>query len=264
VSLPVSDPQRSLQVAGEQTHAFTALLRRVQDPSLNAIGEWSIGEVATHVSHIVGMYPKLVTGGSSPVQNHRAMSGDWQQMLAEDDNRDPTVAADRIEDSFGEFVDVVGPDNWTQEINWHGGLKVPVYSLPAIVTNETAMHGWDVAQAVAEPWSISREAAQLITLGHLPFLPAFVNEAAIAGMDETFEVRLRGLDPIYFIVKDGTIVIQQEKVTPDCRISADPVEYLMVGYGRKGQWGPILTGKIVAWGRKPWLGVKFGSLFQGV
>jgi hypothetical protein len=38
------------------------------------------------------------------------------------------------------------------------------------------------------------------------------------------------------------------------------VAYLLVGYGRCGQWSSILRGKIVAGGRKPWLGLKFGRL----
>jgi hypothetical protein len=43
----------------------------------------------------------------------------------------------------------------------------------------------------------------------------------------------------------------------DCRVSADPVALLLVAYGRTSQWKPVLTGKLVAWGRKPWLGRRF-------
>ncbi len=43
-------------------------------------------------------------------------------------------------------------------------------------------------------------------------------------------------------------------------ISADPVAFLLVGYGRTGQWGQIIRGKLVASGRKPWLGFGFGKL----
>lgn len=46
----------------------------------------------------------------------------------------------------------------------------------------------------------------------------------------------------------------------DCTISADPVAFLLVGYGRTGQWGEIARGKLVAGGRKLWLGLSFGRL----
>lgn len=265
VSLPIPELERSLQLAADQTHAFTGLLRRVQDPTLNAVGEWSIGEVATHVSHIFGMYPGLVAGESSPVVDHRTMSSDWQRMLNEDPERDPRAVADRIEDALARFLDAVGSDNWTKPVSWHGGVQVPVYSLASIFMNESGLHGWDVAHAVDEPWTIDAETARHIIWGHLPFLPAFVNKEVVSGMSANFEVRVRGSVPIYFIVAGGEIEIQQEKVSPiHCHISADPVDYLLVGYGRKGQWGPLLMGKIFAWGRKPLLGLKFGQLFQGV
>jgi putative sterol carrier protein len=44
-------------------------------------------------------------------------------------------------------------------------------------------------------------------------------------------------------------------------ISADPVAFLEVGYGRANPLVAALTGKLVAKGRKPWLGLAFGKLF---
>jgi hypothetical protein len=50
----------------------------------------------------------------------------------------------------------------------------------------------------------------------------------------------------------------------DCWIAADPVAFLLVGYGRTGQWSQALRGRIVTGGRKPWLGLKFGDLLTSV
>jgi hypothetical protein len=38
------------------------------------------------------------------------------------------------------------------------------------------------------------------------------------------------------------------------------VAFLLVGYGRIAQWGPMLRGQLRAGGRKPWLGFKFNRL----
>lgn len=46
----------------------------------------------------------------------------------------------------------------------------------------------------------------------------------------------------------------------DCILSVDPVAFLRVGYGRANPLTAALTGKVVAFGRKPWLGLTFGSL----
>lgn len=42
---------------------------------------------------------------------------------------------------------------------------------------------------------------------------------------------------------------------------ADPVDLMLVIYGRTSQWGPIARGRLLAWGRKPWLGLSFQSRF---
>jgi hypothetical protein len=44
-------------------------------------------------------------------------------------------------------------------------------------------------------------------------------------------------------------------------VSADPVTYLLVGYGRRSPWPAIARGGILAWGRMPWLALRFASLF---
>jgi hypothetical protein len=43
-------------------------------------------------------------------------------------------------------------------------------------------------------------------------------------------------------------------------ITADPVAFLLVGYGRISQWGPILRRQIVAGGRRPWKALRFAML----
>jgi hypothetical protein len=55
-------------------------------------------------------------------------------------------------------------------------------------------------------------------------------------------------------IRDGALTVTREDGPVDCHVSADPVALLLVAYGRRSQWGPIVTGKLVAWGRKPWLG----------
>jgi hypothetical protein len=44
---------------------------------------------------------------------------------------------------------------------------------------------------------------------------------------------------------------------------ADMVAFLLVGYGRAGQWTQIARGRLLAGGRKPWLGLAFGQLLTG-
>jgi hypothetical protein len=47
----------------------------------------------------------------------------------------------------------------------------------------------------------------------------------------------------------------------DCRLTVDPVTFLLVAYWRRSQWPGILRGQLRAWGRRPWLGPRFQGLF---
>jgi hypothetical protein len=265
--MPVPVPNRALALSAleDASRRFTDQLRDVRDPSRQAIGSWSIGEVGAHVSHIFEMYPGLVSGKASPLEDHLDMAPAWERMLAEDDERDSTAIAKRIETATGEVIGAVEKADWNQPVQWHGGLSIPVSSLAPILMNECDVHGWDVANADGKPWTIPRADAVVIIEGHYPLLPHFVNEQVASGLDVSYELKVRGGRPVYLRVRDSRLSIDDAPMGPvDCHISADPVEYLLVGYGRRSQWGPMLTGKLVAWGRKPWLALKFARLFHGV
>jgi hypothetical protein len=46
------------------------------------------------------------------------------------------------------------------------------------------------------------------------------------------------------------------------RLSADPMAYLLVGFGRSSLWPVIARGQIFAWGRKPWLLARLPTYFM--
>jgi hypothetical protein len=43
---------------------------------------------------------------------------------------------------------------------------------------------------------------------------------------------------------------------------ADPAAFFMVFWQRQSQRNAIAKGQLIAWGRKPWLGLKFRSLIR--
>jgi hypothetical protein len=84
-----------------------------------------------------------------------------------------------------------------------------------------------------------------------------------AGLRATYDIRLRGGDRFYFIFNDGALTIEEPSARKvDCHISADPVAFLMVAWSRQSQWSAIAKGKLLAWGRKPWLGPRFRGLMR--
>jgi uncharacterized protein (TIGR03083 family) len=264
MSLPVPDRTVSLAAARDATDRFTSLLRGAA-PTRTAIGYWSTAELAAHVSHIYGIYVECLNGRTSPVPDHLQLGRSWDAMVKEDPERNLGALADRLDKAAIAFFEGIEAVGWEDPVPWHGGLTVPSYALPSIIVNETEIHGRDVAVAEKRPWDISPANAVLAIQGLMTVMPGYLNPQAAAGLEATFRLALRGAAPSFFRVADGALEISTAAPGPvDCHISADPVDYLLIGYGRKSQWGPMLRGKVLAWGRKPWLGLRFAKLFYVV
>ena len=263
MSLPVPDREAALAQAEAAAARFADLLRRVDDPTRTAIGEWDIAQTGSHVAQVLELLRGVAAGEGSPAPDHLALSDFWRARLEADIERDPAAAAVRVERAIGRFVDAARSAAWDQDIPWHGGVPAPVYSLAAIVVTECELHGLDVARGERRPWEVPHAHAALGIQGLLPLMPHYLKREAAAGMRARYELRFRDAFTVFATVDDGTLVISSDRPeTIDCHISADPVEYLLVGYGRRSQVLPALTGKMTVWGRKPWLSFKFARLFD--
>jgi hypothetical protein len=86
------------------------------------------------------------------------------------------------------------------------------------------------------------------------------DRTAAKGRHVSYELRFRGGPGYRVSFDDGMAAVTEPGQKADCTISADPAAFLLVGYGRTGQWGQLARGKIIAGGRKPWLGLAFGHL----
>jgi uncharacterized protein (TIGR03083 family) len=263
MSLPVPDRERALEEMRDSASRWADLLRSVTDASRTAIGYWTVGDVAAHTTHIFQIFVNLTRGRSSPVKDHLRLAEHWDMELRNDEERELKVLADRVEESASALEAASIADRWEEQVTWHGGIQMPIYSLACIVVNECEIHGMDVAAAEALDWNVDRTKAILAVQGLLPALPYFVKPDVAGNVAASWELNLRGAPPVYLLLRNGRLeVTDQAPGTIDCRVTADPVEYLLVGYGRKSKWGPILTGKIVAYGKKPWLSLTLSKLFQ--
>jgi hypothetical protein len=125
------------------------------------------------------------------------------------------------------------------------------------------VHGHDIATGTGRPWPIAAEHAKLILGTVCPKMwPLVVRPEAGRVVPVTYEIRLRGNGPRYVVrVADGTAEVRGAGGPVDCVISADPVTFLLVGYGRMPLVRALLRGGMLAWGRRPWLGLRFKDLF---
>lgn len=246
----------------EATSRFAALLRQSHDSGRIAIGHWTVGDVAAHVAHTMELYEPAAEGQGLPQESIAAVDAYNDAYLRFDPERDLKTLAVKLEHHSVRFTAALEGDD-DRSVPWLGGVLVPRTTLCAVLLSEMLVHGHDVARAGHLRWDIARDHAALSVQGLLPVLPLSADPEVIAGVEAVFEIRLRGGVNACLVFDDGRVRIERAgEVRPDCVISAEPAPFLLVSYARLGQWAPVLSGKILAWGRRPWLALKLPQLIN--
>jgi SCP-2 sterol transfer family protein len=246
---------------------LTAMLRAARRPEAVALGEWDITGVATHISHGMDTITAMSRGGGNLLEDISGLSTLTKVMVAGEGRRPLGELADRIDASVGGFlaatIDAAAAGDDSSHAWIVQGTVAPLSFLTCHMLNELTMHGRDIALAEGVPWPIDRGHASLIMQGFvLPSLHTLGRAMVVqdkAG-NARFEVRLRGDGRTWMVFADGNFSVEsapQGKV--DCHLSVDPEAFLLVAWGRVSQWPAIGKGQLLAWGRKPWLGMQMRS-----
>lgn len=258
---PRADKQAAVAAAYAEGRRLVDLLRAGGDPSVTAIGEWDAQHLAAHLAAGVSLMPAYARGEGHPEHETASRAAFNDRALTSHLDRSFDEIAAICEKNASEALDVISATEGDPEIPWMG-LSIPQSSLAAILLGEVMVHGYDLARAWGKPWPLEAEHCRLMIMGLLPSLPHFVARDAAAGFAGTYELRVRGGETFRFIFTDGSLEVAEGPGPADARMSLDPVAYLMVGYGRWGQWGQIARGRMLAWGRKPWLSMKLANLLE--
>jgi uncharacterized protein (TIGR03083 family) len=255
-----------------------ALLRAVPDPGTMVPGlDWTVADTGAHMVAEMRDYAGFVGGtlqareilDDLPALPPQATPGEVNaaanvRALARFTERDPAVLADQLLAAAEQYLEAAQGRPAEEEVLTSNGLTMTAPVMTATLLGEQLLHGHDIARAQRAPWPIDRGDALLVVEGVLAMAADYVDRRRTAGMRVSYELRFRGGPRYRFAVNDGTAVVTAAGEPVDCVISADPAAFLLVGYGRVGQWGQVLRGRIVAGGRRPWWGPRFGTLLTGV
>lgn len=265
---------------------LTATLRSVRQPDVPALGQWSLAEVAMHVSQTWVAVPGLARSdlsriyealpdvaaksGASLIADLADLDEMTMQGVRSDPERNLAVLADRIDEAAAELFAESAGRSAVEQLPWLvEGTTVARSVLTGHLLNETLVHGYDIARAAGLPWRIERSHAAMV-LGSF-FVPVFrsldpramVDQERAKGVKATFDLRIRGAQRFFFAFDDGQLFVEDPSDRRvDCHISVDPAAFLLVAWGRCSQWPAIAKGQFLAWGRKPWLGPQLRSLMR--
>lgn len=239
------------------------LLNHVPDArAVAAPTTWTVAATAAHVLAELQDHADLAEADTPPRLPDgpawtRGRAANAQQ-LQKDPRRDLREIADELVPAAERAVRVLSGRTdrlWsTNALQWTGEQTLQV------LLGEQLVHGRDIAAAAGLPWPISRTDALDVAQGSLGLLPDYLKPGGDPERHQRYAIKLRG-GPAYRVVVEGDVAtVGPVGDRVDCVISADPVAFVLVGYGRLSPLKAAATGRVVAYGRKPWLGLSFGTL----
>jgi hypothetical protein len=271
---PAADTRRAhratLDALGDAVARSADLWRRVDNPDAPVPGlTWTAAETAAHVVGDVRDYAKALTRHANGYMTHPDRQPESPSRISAVVNaRHLTVVpernlarlADLLEETAATYLAAAAAADTSVAISTPNGLVITPPTMTCLLLGEQLVHGLDISRAAKAPWAISCRDALLVIPGVLTIAPEYLRPSRAANVRMSYELRMRGGGRYRMAVSDGTAVVTVAGEKADCTITADPVAFLLVGYGRISQWSPILRGKLRAGGRKPWLATKFATL----
>lgn len=245
---------------------FVKLLSAVRDPGAGAVGTWSVGDTAAHVS-VAARLDRAATTGRFPdgwnevlAQAVEARSGDVATMNATAlevvAERDLRSLAASVSEEVGGFVDDTTGTDPAQPALWLGGTQLTVSAVMAHVLFELLVHGRDIAEAAGLPWEI-READALLAYERfiLPFLGAGTEAFFGADASDEFccELRIRDSRRVLLVFQSGKLSVQEPGTRAvDVRVSGDAAALLLLMFRRMSLLSAVVSGQLLVWGPRPW------------
>lgn len=258
----------AMREAGDR---FADLTLAVPDPSVLATKDWSVAETAAHVTGIALNYTAMVDPNGRPlpvpaVSEHFPIttvdtihSGLNPAQLAGFAERDPVTLARMLRESIEDILDTTADADPGRIIPWLGDSRLPLAGVLAHMTNELLIHGWDIARAVGARWRIPEEQAAL-------FFELFLVEVVRNGyghlLDDDRPVRQGRIavefhsaytTPVKMVLDSGAATVEEADGDCDVRIRFRPAMLNLLRFHRIGYSRAILSGSLMAWGRRPWL-----------
>jgi hypothetical protein len=240
--------------------------------------EWNAGQVAAHLCVVYRAFALAVRGEDlgAEITANLGTGDTLPEVVASTNARalavvsfpGPREAADGLRECADELLAALDSDpdpRVARDTPWYGtGVTRTVGTLAALSVSESVVHGYDLAGALGKrPWLDERSAAAAAPTVMSAMLPLLVDPAGAGGFTGSYEVRIRRAPRFVLRLAGG-----QAQVAPagdpgvDCVLSLSGCDALLVGFRRRKLWQAMASGGAFAFGRRPWLGLRFNTLFR--
>ena len=275
------DREAVSQAFAKESERVVGLVRGCRDLGQPVPGlAWTVGQLVAHLTAVYLAFGETMRGGYQDPELVSAVS-----RVGKDEGLPATIAAaneyavgaltaadartaaDGLAAQASTFLEALAAEHeLTRELAtpWYGhGATRGVGVLASLVVTESLIHGRDLARAVgADPKMSQSSAAAATPTVMSAMLPLLLDQAKAKGLRADYELRLRGGQRFVVRIAEGKAECFEAGAREvDCMITLDPRAALLIGFGRRSLARATLAGGVLAGGRKPWLGLRFPSLF---
>ncbi|WP_327330100.1 maleylpyruvate isomerase family mycothiol-dependent enzyme [Streptomyces sp. NBC_01208] len=241
------------------------LLRRAPDTGAAVPGlVWTVGEVAAHLAQANELMAEVAAGRSRRHGDGTAegiASANEQALAAFGERRAEPLAAMIVAQTEA-YLDAVATRPSQEALLTPMG-PMGQRALGSYLLTHMLGHGFDLARALNRPHMVDRDRVALTLPFMVEAMPRVTDAAATAGLNARYAVRLWGGGRFGVTFTDGAATVGHEfPDRPDCTISIEPVTFLLMALGRCSPAGAMARGRVLAWGRRPWLGPRFPEYFK--
>ena len=225
---------------------------------------WSVADLAAHL--VVTLQQLVLALGGQPCAYDGSTEAGTtaavdERLLAAFAERDMGHLASMFEDESAKFASAVGALDASHPV-------------PAIATHATSAaicaifavdhhnHGMQLARAGGPAWQLDVTDIRgcLATVA-----PALYDRRAAASMQRQLALHLRGAPPLGISVAHGALEVGTPSGRVDCHVVADPATFLELSAGGfVSRSHALVTGKLWAYGRRPWAAVALTKLLPPV
>lgn len=277
---PVAEHDRTRAALRETVRRLGQLLDSAGDMDVpSALPDWTVGDVGAHLRAVYLAYCSAFTGefdGWSSVLPPE--DGPLAERIAAVNAKAVSLFGKDERAHLGDFVRAHGAtflqatEGLAPETPvpapWYGQqVELTLAAVTGLMLSESLLHGLDIARGARLPWGIGPDGARLAIGQVMPtMMPLTLDRAKAAGVRIAYDLAVRGGPRLAFVVEDGAATVTREEAPSrrfDCRISADPVAFLLVAFRRTPLWKEIARGRMLAGGRWPWLALRLRGLIAG-
>ena len=249
---------------------FCDLVTSVPDPAARATAEWSVADVAAHVTTISFLNTMLMGAAEPPFEmpgltqaiaatTVDTVHGLNDQVMSHFLERDVS----RLLDTLRHHVDLMltasrehHPDD---TFSWLGEARPTLAGMFAHMVNELLIHGNDIASALKVPWAMpAPDAALFFDLFYVGLANGELGRL-LDGSKRPLRRRIAAefrsgyTAPVTIVVRNGQVSAEPAGPGADVKVRFDPATLNMMMFGRISKPRAVLTRKVIISGRRPWL-----------